>query len=98
MLSKTLHRIGLGFLDRLAGAVFGFLQGSLLVTLCILATVAFFPQAHWLIKAKLPKMFFGICHLSTHVSPSELAERVRWGLRMLEEGSPHWLHSHSGGL
>ena len=33
-------------------------------------------------------MFFGACHLSTHMSPAELAERVREGLRMLEEESP----------
>ena len=93
ILSKTLHSIGLGCLDRLAGGAFGLLQGALLVTLCILVTVAFFPQAHWLAEAKLPKMFFGACHLTTHMSPSELAERVREGLRTLEEESPHWMHS-----
>ena len=41
ILSKTFHSIGLGCLDSLAGAVFGFFQGALLVTLVILVTVAF---------------------------------------------------------
>lgn len=97
ILSKTFHAIGLGCLDRLAGAVFGFFQGALLITLVILVAVAFFPSAHWLTEAKLPKLFFGACHLSTHMSPAELAERVRHGLKLLEEGSPQWLHPGSAG-
>jgi membrane protein required for colicin V production len=92
VLAKTLHQLGLGCLDRLAGGVFGLLQGALLVTLCILVAVAFFPTAHWLTEGKLPKQFFGACHLSTRVSPEYLAERVREGLRTLEEESPEWMH------
>jgi membrane protein required for colicin V production len=38
-------------------------------------------QAHWLAEARLPRLFFGACHLSTHMSPDELAERVRTGSR-----------------
>jgi membrane protein required for colicin V production len=92
ILAKTLHKLGLGCLDRLAGGIFGLLQGALLVMLCILVAVAFFPTAHWLTEGKLPKQFFGACHLSTHWSPQYLAERVREGLRMLEEESPEWMH------
>jgi uncharacterized membrane protein required for colicin V production len=88
----------LGCLDRLAGGVFGFFQGALLVTLCILVTIAFFPRAHWLVEARMPKMFFGACHLTTHMSPAELAERVREGLKTLEEESPRWLHPGNPGL
>lgn len=54
VLSKTAHKIGLGCLDRLAGGVFGFFQGALLVTLLILVVVAFFPRAHWMAQARLP--------------------------------------------
>jgi membrane protein required for colicin V production len=92
VLARTFHRLGLGCLDRLAGAAFGFLQGVLLVTLCILVAVAFFPKAHWLVEGRLPKQFFGACHVSTHMSPAELAERVRNGLKTLEEESPQWMH------
>ncbi len=106
ILSKTVHRLGLGCLDRLAGGVFGFFQGALIVTLCILVTVAFFPKAQLLAEGKLPKLFFGACHLSTHVSPAALAKRVRLGLRELEEESPRWMrpephpgpHPDRGGL
>jgi membrane protein required for colicin V production len=92
LLSKALHQIGLGCLDRIAGGIFGFFQGALLVTLVILVTVAFYPQARWLTQSRLPKTFFGVCHLSTHMSPADLAERVRQGLRTLEKQSPPWLH------
>ena len=84
VLAKTLHYMGLGFLDRLAGGAFGIFQGVMLVTLVILVTIAFFPQAQWLEKGKLPRLFFGTCHLSTHMTPTELANRFRHELDMLE--------------
>jgi membrane protein required for colicin V production len=96
ILAKALHKVGLGCLDSLAGGAFGLFQGALLVTLCIMAALAFFPRAHWLAEGKLPKHFFGACHLGTNMSPAELAKRVREGLRSLEEESPPWMHpSHS---
>ena len=94
LLARTFKRLGIGLLDRLAGALFGFIQGAILVTLGILVMVAFLPPAPWLVQAKLPRLFFGVCHLSTHVSPGELAQRVREGLRLLEEDTPRWLHPH----
>jgi membrane protein required for colicin V production len=96
VLAKVFRLIGLGCLDGLAGAVFGCLQGVILVTLGIIVIVAFFPDAHWLEQARLPRLFFGACHLSTHMSPADLAHRVRDGLRMLEHESPEWMHPNSG--
>jgi membrane protein required for colicin V production len=95
-LAKAFQKIGLGCLDSLAGAIFGFIQGFLLVTLCIWVAVAFSPKAHWLTQSQLPRRFFGACHLSTHMSPAELAKRVREGLRTLEEESPEWMHPKHG--
>lgn len=95
-LAKAFKSIGLGCLDRLAGGIFGFFQGVLLVTLVILVTVAFFPEAQWLVDAKLPRHFFAACHLSARMSPEQLAKRVRSGLKTLEEESPEWMHPHDG--
>jgi membrane protein required for colicin V production len=92
ILAKAFHSVGLGCLDRIAGAVFGFFQGALLVTLIVLVAVAFFPEEHWLLEARLPKHFFGACHLSTHITPAELSERTRLGLKLLEHESPKWMH------
>jgi membrane protein required for colicin V production len=96
VLAKMFHSIGLGCLDRIAGGIFGFFQGVLLVTLAILVTVAFYPQAHWLVEARLPRHFFAACHLSTHMSPEQLAERVRAGLKKLEGEAPEWMRPEDG--
>ncbi len=92
LLSKVFNKIGLGCLDKMAGALFGFFQGALLVTVAILVTVAFFPATEWLTQARLPKYFFAACHLSAQVSPSGLADLVREDLRRLEQESPAWMH------
>ncbi|MGA2048513.1 MAG: CvpA family protein [Terracidiphilus sp.] len=94
LLSKALKSIGLGCLDRIAGGIFGFFQGILLVTLAILVTVAFYPQAHWLLESKLPRHFFAVLHVSARMSPDQLAERVKAGLKTLEGEAPEWMHPH----
>lgn len=96
LLKKLLHWLGLGCLDRLGGALVGFVQGALLVTVCILATVAFVPRSAWLTQAALPKMFFSTLHLSARFSPADLATRVRAGLKTLEQQTPQWLHEKNG--
>ncbi|MGC9224692.1 MAG: CvpA family protein [Terracidiphilus sp.] len=96
-LKKAFHGMGLGCLDMLGGAVVGLLQGVLLVTVCILVTVAFFPQTQWLTRAQFPQMFFGACHVSTHMGPDELAGRVRSSLKTLEHEAPKWVHEKNGG-
>jgi membrane protein required for colicin V production len=98
ILSNALHSVGLGCLDRIAGAAFGLFQGALLVTLLILVTVAFFPRTEWLTQSRLPRYFFGACHLSTNISPKELAIRVRQELKTLENKSPEWTHPGPGRL
>jgi membrane protein required for colicin V production len=93
LLSKTFRTIGLGWLDGIAGAIFGFFQGVVVVIVFILVVVAFFPQEQWLAESTLPRMFFGALHVGTHVTPSELSTRVRSGLRAVEEESERLLHS-----
>jgi membrane protein required for colicin V production len=91
-LSKAFRKMGFGCLDSLAGAIFGFFQGALLVTVCLLVTVAFFPETAWLTQSKLPRYFFGAVHFSSRVTPSVLADRIRDELKHLEQESPDWMH------
>jgi membrane protein required for colicin V production len=97
LLSRMFNWMGLGCIDALGGAVVGFLQGALLVTICILVTVAFFPQTQWLTEATLPKEFFGALHLSTDVTPGDLKRRVDDGLKSLKHDTPEWMHEKKGG-
>ena len=95
-ISKTLEWMGLGCLDMAAGAVLGFFQGALLVTLCLMGIAAFFPQTQWLAQSRLPRLFIAPCHLSSHMTPSELGDKVRHGLRTLEFETPGWMHPKNG--
>jgi membrane protein required for colicin V production len=92
LLGRAFDMLGLGCLDSVGGAVLGFMQGLVLVTVGILVAVAFFPDAQWLAQSHLPRQFFSALHMSTHMSPEELADRVRNGLRILEEDSQQLIH------
>ena len=92
LFAKFFEKVGLGCLDRFAGALFGFVEGLVFVTLCILVTVAFFPQTAWLTEARLPRYFFGALHVSIQVTPSRLGERVRKELTTLETKSQQWMN------
>jgi membrane protein required for colicin V production len=91
VLSLTAESVGLGFADRLAGGLLGFLEGFILVTILVWVSVAFYPHAAWLTSSRLARDFFGACRLSTHISPQELADRVLQGLNALEEETYHWI-------
>jgi len=96
LLARFFEKVGLGCLDRFAGALFGFVEGLVFVTLCILVTVAFFPQTAWLTEARLPRYFFGALHVSIQVTPSRLGERVRKELNTLETKSQQWMNEEKG--
>jgi membrane protein required for colicin V production len=95
ILGKAFDWLGLGCLDMIGGGLLGFLQGAVIITLIIMVAVAFFPQAQWLTTSQLPRQFFAACQMSTHMSPAELADRVRSGVRTLERESPPWMHSQT---
>jgi hypothetical protein len=69
------------------------MQGAVLVTIAILVAVAFFPKSEWLTGSQLAPQFFGAVHASTSMSPEALAEKLRQGLRLLEQESPAWMHT-----
>jgi membrane protein required for colicin V production len=92
IVSDTVRKMGLGCVDKLGGAVVGFVQGVLLVVLVIVVTVAFFPKEEWLADARLPRMFLGACHLSTNMTPGDLGKKMQSGLEQMERQSPEWMH------
>lgn len=93
-LARAFKMVGLGWLDGIAGGIFGFFQGIVFVIVFILVIVAFFPQEHWLAESTLPRMFFGALHISTTITPSELSSRVHSGLQSVENESQRLLHNN----
>jgi len=92
LLKGVVHGIGLGWLDKGLGLLFGFLRGALLATLCIVVLAAFFPDTRWLGDAQLSRYFLGSVHLTARMTPKELKEKIQNGLKVLEQDAPEWLH------
>ncbi len=87
MLRKTVQIIGLGWLDSIFGAVFGFVRGCILVMVTMIAIAAFRPGAPWLEGSALAPYFYpGVRALSAQ-SPAALKEKIIFGITILEHPS-----------
>lgn len=87
----SVRSIGLGWADRFVGAVFGLLKGCVLVTLGIMAIAAFLPRATWMERSKLAPYFLSAAHGASVMTPIELGERIREGVKMIRDAQPDWL-------
>ena len=86
--SKAFHLLGLGCIDKIGGALLGLVKGAALVTLAILVTITFFPDAHWLESSRLSRHFFPLCRRSaSYLDLEELSKRVKSGFEKLEQYS-----------
>jgi membrane protein required for colicin V production len=81
ILSKAVSAIGLGFLDRLGGAIFGMLRGALLVLILLLAMTAFLPTGNWMQTSLLAPYFFRGHDAVSFVIPSDLRLRLSDGFQ-----------------
>lgn len=97
ILNRTAHTIGLGWLDRLVGAAFGFLKGCVVVTLGVMALAAFYPHCGWLDRSQLAPYFLSAAHTTTAVTPEQLGERIRDGVKIIRDVQPDWLKPHAEG-
>jgi membrane protein required for colicin V production len=91
LLSTTARTIGLGFLDRLMGAAFGFGRGFLMGVAVMMAAAAFVPQSAWLKNSQLSLYFLEGAHAVCFVVPTQLQERVRMGALDLKHSYPNWI-------
>jgi membrane protein required for colicin V production len=91
LLKMLFHMIGLGWADRVLGAAFGFLRGAVLVTLGVMALAAFLPHLSWLEESRLAHYFLNAAHETAVVTPADLAERIRTGVKTIERAQPDWL-------
>lgn len=87
----SVHSVGLGWADRLIGALFGLVKGCVLVTIAVLVIAAFLPQATWFRQSRLAPYFLTAAHQASVVTPSELGERIRQGVTLIRSAQPPWL-------
>lgn len=87
----SVHSIGLGWADRVFGALFGLIKGFVLVTIAVLVIAAFFPQASWFRHSRLAPCFLTAAHQASITAPGSLERRIRNGVGMLRSSGPDWL-------
>jgi membrane protein required for colicin V production len=78
-LRRTAKAIGLGFFDRLLGAIFGLLRGTLFGISLLLPITAFLPTAAWVQQSVLAPYFLRTCGILPHAHrpQAEIAGRPR---------------------
>jgi len=99
LLQKTINAVGLGFVDNILGAVFGFFRGVLLGALALMAFAAFAPGAEWLRNSQLAPYFLQGAHALSFAVPESFGRQVKEGAKYLlhetpELLRPHTLHQH----
>jgi membrane protein required for colicin V production len=91
VLSRTVHAVGLGFFDRLLGAVFGFARGCLMGVAILVAAAAFFPQTAWISNSRLTPYFLAGAHAVSFVVPHDLHQQILNGAQELKHNAPDWI-------
>ncbi|WP_353063104.1 CvpA family protein [Tunturibacter psychrotolerans] len=90
-LNRTAHAIGLGFFDRILGAVFGFGRGCLLGVAILMAIAAFIPHSTWIENSQLSSYFLAGAHAVSFVVPYDLQHKILDGAEHLKHNVPYWI-------
>lgn len=94
MVHATAHAVGLGFFDRLGGAAFGLLRGSLIGIAILMAVSAFLPNADWVKKSQLAPYFLEGTHAVSFVVPHDLEQLIRDGASQIKHNTADWIKLH----
>ena len=90
-LNRTAHAIGLGFFDRLLGAVFGLARGCLFAIAILMAVAAFRPHSTWAQNSRLSPYFLAGVHAVSFVVPHDLQQQITNGAQQLKHNAPDWI-------
>ncbi|GAC1356326.1 MAG: hypothetical protein NVSMB3_02530 [Acidobacteriaceae bacterium] len=80
LIRGTAHTIGLGVLDRLAGATFGLLRGAVLDLGILMIATAFFPPQALIANSSLAPYFLAAAREVSFVVPQDLQKRITGGI------------------
>jgi membrane protein required for colicin V production len=94
MIHASAHAIGLGFFDRLGGAGFGLIRGSLLGVALLMAITAFLPSSSWLKNSHLAPYFLAGSHAISFVVPHDLEQLILAGGSELKHNADDWIKLH----
>ena len=91
LLQKTASAIGLGIVDRLGGAAFGFLRGCLMGIALLMACTAFLPTAPWIQHSLLAPYFLQGEHAVSFLVPQDLKHKLLDGMSRIKHTAPDWI-------
>jgi membrane protein required for colicin V production len=90
-LNRTAHAVGLGFFDRLLGALFGFARGGLFGVAILMAIAAFLPHSAWIANSRLSSYFLAGAHAVSFVVPHDLQQQILNGAQQLKHNASDWI-------
>jgi membrane protein required for colicin V production len=95
LLRRSVSAVGLGFVDRMFGGLFGMVRGLLLGVSLLLAIAVFLPSSAWLKTSVLAPYFLRVDHAVSFVMPDDLKQRLRSAIETLKHRSDGWIKSGS---
>jgi membrane protein required for colicin V production len=91
---RTVAAIGLGFIDRILGAAFGFFRGCVFGVAAMIALAAFAPDSTWVVHSQLAPYFLDGAHAVSFVVPERFQRQISLGAAHLLQQSPKVLKPH----
>jgi membrane protein required for colicin V production len=91
LIRSTAHTIGLGFFDRVLGALFGLMRGCLVGITLWIAAAAFVPKSTWVANSRLAPYFLSGVHAVSFVVPHGLQQQLLNGIAQLKHNAPDWI-------
>lgn len=92
---RTATAVGLGLVDRMAGAAFGVLRGCLLGVLIMMGLAAFVPNSTWVKNSQLSPYFLTGAHALSFVVPQHFQKQIADGAAHFLHRAPNSLKPHS---
>jgi membrane protein required for colicin V production len=84
--------IGLRWIDRLLGGLFGFLKGLVVCTVIVMALAAFNPTSPWIQDSRIAPFMLVTGRALIWAAPAELRQRFRDGWNLLRTVPEHVEH------
>ena len=88
---QTAATIGLGFFDRMAGAVFGLVRGCLLGVALMMSISAFLPPSGAIEKSQLAPYFLAGARGVCFVVPQDFKQQIADGASRIKHIPPGWI-------
>ena len=88
--------IGLRWIDRLLGGLFGFLKGLVVCTVIVMALAAFNPTSPWIQESRIAPFMLVTGRALIWAAPAELRQRFRDGWNLLRTVPEHIEHVGDG--